>query len=142
MIGIHRPLLTPLAVVVLAGCADQPEPTPLEPIAAGQVEVAVDNRWDRPLAVDVSTADRVAGILTCRGVRGGADDGAGRRSIWRGRSGLIGDRGGRAMPHVIDSDDLTPVEGGYRVLVRVAQDGSVTADDLVGPSPDRPAGQC
>lgn len=56
--------------------------------------------------------------------------------------GPIGDRGGRPMPAVISSDDLMPVDGGYRVLVRVAPDGSVSADDLVGPPPVRAANQC
>lgn len=129
-------------MLLSVGCAAPPGPTVLEPAAEGWVEVVVDNRWDRSLAVDLSTPDGVSGILEVAACEVANMTGPVDPPFAVGY-GPIGDRGGRPMPAVITSDDLMPgVDGGYRVLVRVASDGSVSADDLVGPPPVRAADRC
>lgn len=144
-LGLDRRILCVLALTasfVLAACAVSSSPTILEPVAAGRLEVVVDSRWDAPISFDVSTPAGVSAILEVRPceltnmtVQVDPPFAIGH--------GPIGDRGGRPMPALIASDDLTPVESGYRVLVVVPADGSAPrAQDLIGPSPVRAAGEC
>lgn len=132
-------------VLALSGCGvflPTPNPGPTEPEPAGgtRVEVAVDNRSNEPFAMTVSRgaepgpASLIVGPCEATNfvypIEGPFSVGFGNAE----------DFSGRAMPELVASDRLDIVDGGYRLLIRVAPNGEVTVGPFEGVAPLRGAG--
>lgn len=141
-----RALALTLMAAVVSGCAAltptaEPEPTELAPAVGTQVEVAVDNLSDEPLALTLSQM----GALGPHLILGACEatnlvypqDGPFTVGL-----GAAADFRDAPMPPLVDSTDLQRVDGGYRLLVRINAAGNVIHGPLVGEAPLRGAGEC
>lgn len=131
-------------IAITAGCGvlgPMPTPAPTDvPRPRGvPVEVAVDNRSDESLVMTVSRGGQpgpylIVGPCEASNFIYPMD---GPFTIGLGREADFSER---PMPPLVSSDELDPVDGGYRLLVSVAPDGSADFEPLEGDAPLRGAG--
>ena len=126
---------------MLAGCAalvGSPSPTGVVSLPGDAFEIALDNRSSSAVKLVLwqGTTGPSLNVGPCEA-----------SSIEYAIEGPFSLRAGRAdvedtaLPVLADSDEL-PAGPGMRLIVRVAPDGSLSFEELVGPAPMRPPGQC
>ncbi len=126
--------------IALTACAFdlRPTPTGAEQPAGNEFEIALDNRSESPIRMvlfqETSGPSLTVGPCEASTLSYTID---GPFSLRVGDPALDES----ALPAVAASEQLT-VDGEIRVLVRIAPDGSVTMEPLVGSAPLRAAGDC
>ena len=142
--AIRRRGLLLCVAAISSGCAalvptPVPGPTLLDPPAGTPVEVAVDNRSGERIAMTVSQGGQLGPSM----VVGACEAGnfvypiEGPFTVGVGNAADLAER---PMPPLVESSRLDKIDGEYRLLIRVAADGTVTFGRLEGPAPLRAAG--